>query len=191
MLPQSDGTWAYVESPFIRIYRNGGVFLFDEVDAADGNVLVSVNAALANGVLCNPVTGELIERHPDCLIVTAANTYGRGGDMVYVGRNALDGATLDRFVLAKLNVGYDTDLEYDLAHAALDASDAKALVAWVNSLRERIAASRLRRIASTRLVEQATKAMKAGKTLDDVKARFFQDWSNDEKSKVGEVVTYA
>ena len=57
MLPQADGTWAYVESPFIRVYRTGGVFLFDEVDAADGNVMVSINAALANGVLCNRKDG--------------------------------------------------------------------------------------------------------------------------------------
>jgi len=185
MLPQSDGSWAYVESPFIRIYRNGGVFLFDEVDAADGNVMVSINAALANGILCNPVTGEVIERHPDTLIITAANTYGRGGDMVYVGRNALDGATLDRFCLSKLLVSYDTDLESDLAHAALDAASADALVAWVISLRERIADNRLRRIASTRLVEQSVKALRSGRTLDDVKARFFQDWSADERAKVG------
>jgi cobaltochelatase CobS len=155
------------------------------VDAADGNVMVSINAALANGVLCNPVTGEVIERHPDCLIITAANTYGRGGDMVYVGRNALDGATLDRFCLSKLLVSYDTDLESDLAHAALDAANADALVAWVNSLRERIADNRLRRIASTRLVEQSVKALRSGRTLDDVKARFFQDWSVDERAKVG------
>ncbi|MCE5280314.1 MAG: AAA family ATPase [Planctomycetaceae bacterium] len=184
MLPQSDGTWAYVESPFIRIYRNGGVFLFDEVDAADGNVMVSINAALANGVLCNPVNGEVIERHADCVIVAAANTYGRGGDMVYVGRNALDGATLDRFVLSKINVGYDTDLEADMATAV--GSKGQALVDWVNRLRDRIADNRLRRIASTRLVEQGVKALSAGRTLEDVKSRFFQDWSADEKSKVGE-----
>lgn len=191
MLPQSDGTWAYVESPFIRIYRNGGVFLLDEVDAADGNVMVSINAALANGVLCNPVNGEIIERHPDCLIVAAANTYGRGGDMVYVGRNALDGATLDRFVLAKLFVTYDTELEYELCRSSLSQSQTDELFDWVKDLRNRIAASRLRRIASTRLLEQAIKALKAGRTLDDVKARFFQDWTNDEKAKVGQAVQYA
>ena len=185
MLPQSDGSWAYVESPFIRIYRNGGVFLFDEVDAADGNVMVSINAALANGMLCNPVTGEVIERHAECLIVTAANTYGRGGDMVYVGRNALDGATLDRFCLSKLLVSYDTDLEKDLAHAALNDEQADHLIEWVLELRNYIADNRLRRIASTRLVEQSVKALKAGRTMDDVKARFFQDWSADEKAKVG------
>ena len=188
MLPQADGTWAYVESPFIRIYRNGGVFLFDEVDAADGNVMVSINAALANGVLCNPVTGEVVERHADCIIAAAANTYGRGGDMVYVGRNALDGATLDRFVLAKLNVGYDIALEHDMARSVLDSDQTRELLNWVKKLRDGIAENRLRRIASTRLVEQSVKALKSGKTLDDVKARFFQDWTNDEKAKVGEEV---
>jgi MoxR-like ATPase len=191
MLPQSDGTWAYVESPFIRIYRNGGVFLFDEVDAADGNVMVSINAALANGVLCNPVTGEIVERHPDCLIAAAANTYGRGGDMVYVGRNALDGATLDRFVLSKVFVSYDTDLEYELCKAAPSQSLTDQLFDWVRELRERITANRLRRVASTRLVEQGVKALRAGRTLEDVKTRFFQDWTNDEKAKVGVEVAYA
>ena len=186
MLPQADGTWAYVESPFIRIYRNGGVFLFDEIDAADGNVLVSVNAALANGVLCNPVTGELIHRHADTIIVAAANTYGRGGDMVYVGRNALDGATLDRFVLSKLHVGYDVALEHDIARSKLDADLTGSLLGWVNGLRQRIADGRLRRVASTRLVEQASRALAAGKSLVDVKRRFFQDWSADELAKVGE-----
>ncbi len=191
MLPQADGSWAYVESPFIRIYRNGGVFLFDEVDAADGNVMVSINAALANGVLCNPVTGEVIERHPDCLIAAAANTYGRGGDTVYVGRNALDGATLDRFVLAKLFIDYDTDLEYSICESLLTQSLTDQLFDWVKDLRASIAASRLRRIASTRLVEQGCMALASGKTLADVKARFFQDWTNDEKAKVGEAVRYA
>jgi MoxR-like ATPase len=191
MLPQADGSWAYVESPFIRIYRNGGVFLFDEVDAADGNVMVSVNAALANGMLCNPVTGEVIERHVDTIIVTAGNTYGRGGDMVYVGRNALDGATTDRFVLSKLFVSYDTELEYDMLKASLSQSDVDQVFDWVRELRIKIADYRLRRIASTRLIEQAAKAMKAGKTLDDVKARYFQDWTRDEIAKVGEAVQYA
>lgn len=185
MLPQADGTWGYVESPFVRIYRSGGVFLFDELDAADANVLVSVNAALANGMLCNPVTGEIVERHADCIIATAANTYGRGGDMAYVGRNALDAATLDRFVLTKLFIDYDTTLEFEIAHGGLMKAPADELLEWVMALRDGIVNNRLRRVASTRLVEQATAAMKSGKSLADVQARYFQDWSNDELAKVG------
>ena len=61
----------------------------------------------------------------------------------------------------------------------------------MENLRNRIAANRLCRIASTRLVDQSVKAMKAGRTLAEVKARFFQDWSSDEKAKVGEAVQYA
>jgi MoxR-like ATPase len=187
MLPQSDGSWAYVESPFIRIYRNGGVFLFDEVDAADGNVMVSINAALANGMLCNPVTGEVIERHPDTLIIAAGNTWGRGGDMVYVGRNALDGATLDRFVLTTLTVNYDTELEREIAGQYLGIQEEKidALVAWVAELRESIRSARLRRIASTRLIIQASMALNVGRSMHQVKDRYFQSWSADEVAKIG------
>ena len=184
MLPQADGTFAYVESPFVKVYRNGGVYLFDELDAADSNVMVSVNAALANGVLCNPVTGEIIHRHEKCLILAAANTFGRGGDHMYVGRNALDAATLDRFVLCTLNVGYDSELEMDLARSILEQVQADELVAWVNALREKITDNRLRRIASTRLVVNSAAAMKRGATLADVKGRFHQDWSRDELAKV-------
>jgi hypothetical protein len=133
----------------------------------------------------------MVQRHADCIILTAANTYGRGGDMVYVGRNALDGATLDRFVLSKVFVDYDTDLEYDLCKSGLTQSQTDQLFDWVKDLRHLISANRIRRIASTRLVDQGVKALKAGRTLEEVKSRFFQDWTNDEKAKVGAEVSYA
>jgi cobaltochelatase CobS len=183
MLPQADGTWAYQESVFVRIYRNGGVFLFDEIDAADPNVMVSVNAALANGELCNPVTGEVVQRSDKCIIVGAANTWGRGGDYQYVGRNALDAATMDRFVLATLHVQYDTKLEEELVRNMLDSEQAEKLLDWIKRLRESISRNRMRRIASTRLVINAATAMTAGRRLEDVAAQYQIDWSQDEKAK--------
>jgi cobaltochelatase CobS len=146
--------------------------------------MVSINAALANGCLANPVTGEVIERHPDCYILAAANTFGRGGSTQYVGRNALDAATLDRFVLATLFVTYDTDLENDIAAARLSASQANALLAWVGVVRGRVEHHRLRRVVSTRLVVNAVKALARGRSLADVQRRFFVDWSADEVAKV-------
>jgi cobaltochelatase CobS len=186
MLPKADGTWGYVESVFVRIYRNGGLFLLDEMDAADANVMVSINAALANGELCNPVTGEIIPRHPKCCILAAANTWGQGGDHQYVGRNALDAATLDRFVLTTLHVRYDCDLEAELVRSALSEGQADELLAWVERLRDRITDARLRRVASTRLLVRSAKAMAHGKTLADVKARYYVSWSRDELAKVAE-----
>ena len=41
--------FTYVPSTFVNMYENGGVFLFDEMDAADENTLIFINAALANG----------------------------------------------------------------------------------------------------------------------------------------------
>jgi hypothetical protein len=72
ILPQADGAWAYQASRFVEVYEQGGLFLLDEIDAADANVMVSINAALANGVLANPASGKIHKRHPQCYILGAA-----------------------------------------------------------------------------------------------------------------------
>jgi len=185
MLPQPDGTWAYVPSRFVAIYESGGVFLLDEMDAADSNLMVAVNAAIANGVLSNPINGKLYQRHAQTIIVGAANTYGRGGDHQYVGRNQLDAATLDRFVLTTVFVRYDTDLEGDIVRATLTNGHADELLNWIAELRGKITENRLRRIASTRLAVHGAAAMKRGRTIEDVRGRYLRDWSADELAKIG------
>lgn len=182
-LPQADGSWKYQPSRFVEIYENGGVFLLDEMDAADANVMVSINAALANGKLANP-NGQVHIRHEKTIIVAAANTWGRGGDHQYVGRNQLDASTLDRFILSTLHVEYDIDLESDIAQSVLGNEKGAELLNWVHEVREKIRDNRLRRVASTRLVVNGTAALKAGRTLETVKKRYFQDWSVDERAKV-------
>jgi cobaltochelatase CobS len=94
----------FVEGDFSKTYKNGGVFLADEFDAADPNLALSINTALANGHLYNPISGENIPRHPNFNFIAAANTFGKGGDIVYTGRSRLDGATLDRFTIVE--IGY-------------------------------------------------------------------------------------
>jgi len=49
------------------------------------------------------------EKHKDFVAVAAANTVGKGGDMVYTGRNRLDGASLERWW--QIQVEYNTGLE--------------------------------------------------------------------------------
>ena len=191
LLPQADGTWAYVASRFVEVYENGGVFLLDEVDAADANVMVAINAALANGVLANPVNGKLHVRHAQCIILAAANTFGRGGDSMYVGRNSLDCATLDRFVLDTVTIDYDSALESEIVRGLVGEGQADAILTWVCSLRDSILNNRLRRVASTRLVERTARAISKGRTLNSVKARFFTGWSKDELAKVGAEVACA
>src|SRR5690606_1898536 len=57
--------------------------------------------------------GGMVPMHPDCVIIASANTVGRGADMMYHGRNALDASTLKRFAMILWE--YDTNLEYKLS----------------------------------------------------------------------------
>jgi cobaltochelatase CobS len=108
------------------------VFLFDEVDNGNANSLGVVNAALANGVMAFP--DGMVKRHEDFRCVAAGNTYGRGPDRVFAGRQQLDGAFMDRFTV--ITVDIDEPLEEALCMATgLDASRVKACLAYVRHLR--------------------------------------------------------
>jgi len=109
------GTGNYVATPFRKIWENGGVFLFDDCDASDPNVLTEFNNALANGGCTFP--DGYIPRNPDCVIVLTANTWGLGATNDYVGRMKQDAAFLDRF--AKLYWPIDENLE--LATAPIES----------------------------------------------------------------------
>lgn len=111
----------FVPGGLWKCFKDGGVFLFDEADAANDNVWLSINTMLANGHAYNPISGETATRHKDFIAIAAANTNGKGGTGAHTGRTRLDGATLNRF--AMFRVEYDRDLEVELCadSALLDA----------------------------------------------------------------------
>ncbi|MER9586496.1 AAA family ATPase [Mesorhizobium sp. M0276] len=108
-----DAAGNYTPTPFYNAYTKGGVYLFDELDASSPQALVALNTAIANGYCDFPSSGEPVPASPDFICIAAANTYGRGANHSYVGRNQLDAATLDRFVV--IYVDYDEDMERRLA----------------------------------------------------------------------------
>lgn len=104
----------YKETVLYRAYKNGGVWLGDEIDGYSPRALLAINQLLANDVFTFP-NGETVNKHADFVAVVAANTKGHGATREYCGRVQLDGASLDRFV--ELEVGYDEVLETRLACA--------------------------------------------------------------------------
>ena len=100
-----------VSTEFRKAYENGGLFLFDEIDASYPQAVLAFNAALSNNYMDFP--DKRVPRHKNFYCIAAANTYGQGADRQYVGRNQLDAASLDRFVF--LDWGYDEKLETELA----------------------------------------------------------------------------
>lgn len=100
-----------VMSQFVKIYGGGGVFLFDELDAADENLLLGVNSALANGKFANPATGKIIDQHPDFIGIAGMNTMGLGATRDHGARNRLDAATLDRWNPGRVIIDLDPRIE--------------------------------------------------------------------------------
>lgn len=106
-----DAAGNYHSTPLRDAFENGGLLLLDEVDAANAGVLTIINALLANGYCSFP--DGVIQRNEKFRCICACNTYGRGADRQYVGRNQLDAATLDRF--AVVDFDYDEELERAIA----------------------------------------------------------------------------
>jgi len=168
----------YVISEFIKAYEQGGVFLMDEADAGDANVMVKINSALANGHMAvdNRPSAPVAKKHPDFVMLAAANTFGLGADRVYVGRNQLDAATLDRFVVGQVEIGYDTRLEAKVAP--------QHICDWGWKVREAIQSHGLRRILSTRTLVNIGKLESAGVTKRSWTESYFNGWKQDELAKI-------
>lgn len=112
------GRWTakgdFVNAEFTDFYKNGGVFLLDEVDAADANLLMLINTALSQPYMLNPMTGEKMAKHREFICLAAANTFGKGGNIVYTGRSRLDGAFLNRFAAGIIEMDYVEAIEAQL-----------------------------------------------------------------------------
>jgi MoxR-like ATPase len=179
LLPANGGAFEYAESDFVRLYENGGVFLLDEMDSADPAILLIINQALANGQLTIPQRkgNTTVKRHPNFVCMGACNTFGRGSNLMYSGRERLDESTLDRFRSGMVEMHYDDKLEERLVDAEV--------LAWGRGVRKRIEDAKLKRVMSTRFLRDAT-ALKelSGYSMQEIKDLFFVGWHDDEKSKV-------
>lgn len=179
MLPTgANGQFELQKARFAELYEQASVFLHDEIDAADPNLLVIINSALANGGFTNPMTGQHIDRHAQAAQIASANTFGTGADSMYTAREALDAATLDRFYVVPMD--YDKEYERQLGRA----NKQDELVNWVWKVRERAQQAGLQRVVSTRWIQQGIMAMNAGDSLQTVRNTMLAGWSDDEKQVI-------
>jgi cobaltochelatase CobS len=137
----------YHETEFYKAFKNGGLFFLDEMDASIPEVLVLLNAALANGYFEFP-TGK-IDAHEDFRVVAAGNTVGTGADEQYSGRLQLDQATLDRFAMIEFD--YDRNIELAISKGN------EELVQFIRSLRNQAKTKGINATFSYRCISMVTK----------------------------------
>lgn len=137
----------YHETEFYKAFKNGGLFFLDEMDASIPEVLVLLNAAIANGYFEFP-NGK-ITAHEDFRVVSAGNTVGNGADEQYTGRLVLDQATLDRFAIIEFD--YDKNIEIHIAKGDVE------LVNFIRDLRKQADSKGIRATFSYRAITMVRK----------------------------------
>lgn len=134
--------------------ENECIFFLDEMDASIPEVLVLLNAAIANGYFEFP-NGRVDFNHVH--FVAAGNTVGSGADDMYTGRMVLDQATLDRFAI----IEFDYSLNIEMAITKNNTE----LVTFIHQLRDEAEHKGIRATFSYRCMTMITKLEKAGMDL--------------------------
>ncbi len=156
-----DAGGRYHETEFYRACTDDEecMFFLDELDASIPDVLVLLNAAIANGYFEFPtgkVTLDLNKIH----IVAAGNTAGSGADDMYTGRSVIDASTMDRFV--SIPFSYSEPIELKITKGN------KELVDFIHDIRKVSENLGIRAVFSYRCMIMTMKLEETGMALDKI-----------------------
>lgn len=173
------GAFEHVPSLYMQRYETGGVMLLDEIDAGDPNLFTYINKSIANTsyTVDQRWTKPVVKKHKDFALIAAANTYGNGADAMYVGRNQLDAATLDRFKVGMITMDYCKEVEESMAP--------QEVCEWAWGVREKIRENKLRRVMSTRVIKDlGTMTERYNWARPEWERSYFTGWSEADRRLV-------
>ena len=142
-----DANGTYHETQFFKAFTEGGVFMLDEMDASIPEVLIILNAAIANRYFDFP-TGRF-EAHENFRLIAAGNTFGTGADIEYTGRFQLDAASLDRFAVV--------EIDYSPAIEEAISSGNKEVLEFVREFRRACRECGIKHLATYRAISRMAK----------------------------------
>jgi MoxR-like ATPase len=191
LLGYMSATGSYVGTQFREAYEKGFVFLLDEVDNGNPNILTVLNSALSNTFMAFP--DGMVKRHQNFVLIATANTFGNGATSEYVGRNALDKAFMDRFTT--ITVGYDSEVEQAMLDSVkgLDANVASKWLSIVRRCRANVETYGLKVIVSPRATLKGAKLLRDkdvwnfGEVID---ATILAGCKDDQRAKIMENVSF-
>lgn len=157
----TDAHGRQIKTAFYDAYKNGGVFLLDEMDNCSPSVLVALNNAIDGWV--TEFESEMVERHQDFVLIATANTWGYGATNDYVGRTQIDASTLQRF--AQIHIDYDEEME----RKVVEKNYGSEMLGWVDVvqiLRKGVKDLRIKHIISPRSSYNGAKVIKEGLSYD-------------------------
>lgn len=172
----TDATGTFHETQFYKAFTKGGLFMLDEMDASIPEVLVILNAAIANRYFDFPAPIGYVEAHPDFRVIAAGNTFGLGADYDYVGRNQLDAASLDRFALVR--VDYDREIELSVSEGN------KELVDFCDDFRKASEKAGVRVVVSYRAIGRINKMLKVMDASEVISTCLIKNLQKDDVNMI-------
>ena len=136
-----DGNGRLIDTPFIKAFTNGGLFLFDEWDVSDPQSIKFFNMVLSQRMFVIPKFG-IVKAHKDFHIMAAGNTKGTGATANYPTALVQDASCRNRFT--PIYYGYNDKVEMNLAKKD------RALISFVHDLRAAVKESGLDSVISYR-----------------------------------------
>lgn len=97
-----DAMGEYRDTQLVRMVKEGGIYLADELDRANGASLTVLHSILANGIISTP--GGTLHKPDGFSFVAAVNTAGTGANDLYTSAQEQDAALLDRFFFLSMPI---------------------------------------------------------------------------------------
>jgi len=152
VLKDGQGSEVYKPGIVTRCFTQGKALIINEFDAANPRAALCLQSAFQaagmhkKGRYITSPEGRVYPQG-DCPIILTMNTFGSGATRQYVGRNALDAASMDRITI--ITTGYEHEKEILLSNG-YDEYTADQLVDWAASMRKTIDDNALRVVLSNR-----------------------------------------
>lgn len=173
-----DANSRFIRTPFYDACKavsegKKAVFLFDEMDCSDPEVLKIFNEALSSLEFTFPNDEHLT--FDDLVILCACNTFGTGADEAYCGEQ-LDASTLDRFVM--VHVDYNRKIEMNIAQGD------EELVDFIDSFRRQTEKNGLVFVASYRSLKRIVSMKNVLPLKQVMKECFLKSIADDDLKSV-------
>ncbi len=161
--PEKGEIWK--DGPVTKAFREGKAIIINEFDALNPRAALCLQSvcqdpgpARKGRYVTTPGAAEHDRVYPegDCPLIVTMNTYGTGATRQYVGRNALDAATADRFTI--VSTGYENEAAI-IRSRGYSAPVAHDLENWAGIMRQRIEDNALRVILSLRTLLRMAQAI--------------------------------
>lgn len=171
-----DANGTYHETQFYKAFTEGGLFMLDEMDASIPEVLIILNAAIANRYFDFP-TGR-VKAHENFRLIAAGNTYGTGADMEYSGRFQLDAASLDRFAMV--------EIDYSEAIEKAITDNDEELITFIHAFRKSVAEVGMKFLATYRSMQRIVKLQGAMDLKEVLKICLLKSMCSDDMRMVAD-----